>query len=62
MFKFFNKKSKQIECKFCNKSIDKSSSFVLQYKASDGIGTITACVDCSNILNDIISIRDSLND
>ena len=60
MLNIFSKKDKKIECKFCNKVIDKSSTFVLQYKSADGIGSMDACVECSTVLNDIINMRDSL--
>lgn len=60
MLNFFTKKNKKTECKFCNKVIDKSSTFVLQYKCADGISSMDACIECSNVLNDIINTRDSL--
>ena len=60
MLNIFTKKDRTVECKFCNKVIDKSSTFVLQYKAVDAIGSMDVCIECSNILNDIINVRDSL--
>ena len=60
MLNIFSKKYKKIECKFCNKVIDKSSTFVLQYKCVDATGSMDVCIECSNILNDIINMRDSL--
>ncbi len=60
MLNLFTKKTKTVECNFCNKVIDKASTFVLQYKCADGIGSIDTCIECSTVLNDIINMRDSL--
>lgn len=62
MFNFF-KKSKQTEkCSFCSVAVDRSNSFVLQYKSADGLGNMTVCKECSKVFNEIIDMRDSVNE
>jgi hypothetical protein len=58
----FKKKDIKVTCQFCQKHIDKTSSFVLQYKAADGNGSMNVCVECSNYLNNIIDVWESLDE
>jgi hypothetical protein len=58
----FKKKDTKISCQFCKKHVDKASYFVLQYKAADGIGSMNVCVECSNYLNNIIDVWESLDE
>lgn len=51
---------KKVTCKFCLKSVDKSTAFVIKYKSIDGIGNIDMCNECANDMNEIIDIRDTL--
>lgn len=62
MFKFFKKSSVKEKCSFCSVSVDKSSSFVLQYKSADGLGNMTVCKECAKVFNEIIDVRDSINE
>jgi hypothetical protein len=59
---FNRSKKSKTRCSFCKKEVDKSSSFVLQYKAADGVGNMDICLECSNILNNIIDDREVLFD
>jgi hypothetical protein len=62
MLNFFKKRHKQETCNFCNISVDKSQSFVLQYKSADGLGNMTVCKECANVFNEIIDVRNSINE
>lgn len=58
----FKKKETKVICHFCKIEINKSASFVLQYKALDGIGSMDVCIDCANYMNNIVETWESLHD
>jgi len=62
MFNFFKKSKQKEKCSFCSVDVDRSNSFVLQYKSADGLGNMTVCKECSKVLNEIIDVRDSINE
>jgi len=62
MFNFFKKSSTKEKCSFCSVAVDKSNSFVLQYKSADGLGKMTVCKECSKVLNEIIDVRESIDE
>ena len=62
MLNFFKKRRKLETCNFCDVTVDKSSSFVLQYKSADGIGKMTVCKECANVFNEIINVRSGVNE
>lgn len=62
MLNIFKKKDLKITCRFCKIEIDKSASFVIQYKAADGIGSMDVCMDCANYMNNIIETWESIHD
>lgn len=61
MLNLFKKKESKITCRFCKVEVDKSASFVLQYKAADGIGSMDVCIECANYMNNIIETWESLH-
>jgi hypothetical protein len=44
-----------IKCFYCKKKIEKKKAFSLQYTASDGVGTIQMCPDCSKELDQLVN-------
>ncbi len=62
MLNIFKKKDSKVTCTFCQKQVDKSSSFVLQYKAADGLGSMDVCVECANYMNNIIETWESTHE
>ena len=52
---FLHNPPKKIICFFCNTEVDKSSGFVLEYKAIDGTGKVNTCPMCAGMLNDMIA-------
>lgn len=62
MLNIFKKKTSKVACRFCEKEVDKTASFILKYKAADGIGEMTACVECANYMNNIIDTWESLDE
>lgn len=62
MFNFFKKSKPTEKCSFCSIEVDRSNSFVLQYKSADGLGNMTVCKECSKVFNEIIDMRDSVNE
>ena len=62
MLNVFRKKPTKVSCTFCQKEIDKTASFVLQYKAADGIGSMDVCVECASYMNNIIDTWESLDE
>ena len=62
MLNFFKKRHKQETCNFCDVMVDKSRSFVLQYKSADGIGKMTVCKECADVFNEIIDVRSGVNE
>lgn len=59
MFNIFKKKTSKVVCCFCKIEVDKTASFVLQFKASDGLGSMDVCVECANYMNNIIDTWES---
>lgn len=52
-----------IKCFYCKKKIEKKKSFLLQYNAADGIGSIEMCTDCSKELDKLVSnVKDLYNE
>lgn len=62
MFNFFKKPVKKQNCNFCSVEVDRSASYVLQYKSADGLGNMTVCEECAKVFNEIINVRDSINE
>ena len=58
----FKKKDTKSTCRFCKVTIDKTTSFVLQYKTADGVDTMNICTECSNYLNTIIDAWEGLHE
>lgn len=62
MFNFFKKPVKKEICSFCATEVDKSNSYVLQYKSADGLGHMTVCKECAKVFNEIIDVRNSIDE
>lgn len=60
--RLFKKKDTKVSCQFCKLEIDKTTSFVLQYRAADGIGSMNVCVECANYMNNIVETWESLHE
>lgn len=61
MLNIFKKNNQKISCRFCKTEVDKSASFVIQYKALDGIGSIDVCLECANYMNNIVETWESIH-
>jgi len=62
LFNFFKKQQKKKTCNFCDIEVDKTNSYVLQYKSADGIGHMDVCKECAKVFNEIIDVRNSIDE
>ena len=46
--------SKNVECAFCNKKIDRKTSFSVKLNTADGLHEIKACAECGDEVNDVL--------
>ena len=56
-------RSKTIECAFCNKKVDKKTSFSVKLNTAEGLHEIKACPECADDVNNVLkAIEDVKND